>query len=119
MRFADYHIISVLEPKFSSAEDDHAEARAFSRCRVDPAIIDDGARIGTIERLAPDPGEGARFSDTGWRIFAEGAPRPDADDMLYLAIGVVLNKDDSILPYLDAPVGTSLRRNAAGSFAAN
>lgn len=112
IRFQDYHIISVWEPK---VDDISHEDRMFGRCHVDPRILSGGAQIGRIERRSTwrgwRPWRKVRWPDTGWYFYADDSARPKTRDMRYVAIGVVLNKDDSALPYLTAPTGTKMIRD--------
>lgn len=82
------------------------------RAEVDPRITREGAPVRFIRREFPKDGKGAVHPDSGWRILSE----PDGQwfdvETETLAIGVVLNRDDSILPYLDAPVGSTFRRTS-------
>ncbi|MEP3453638.1 DUF2185 domain-containing protein [Tateyamaria sp.] len=113
IHFKDFNIVGVWDTKIDSMDD---EDRYFARCHVDQRIIDGSARIGRLERRKPKwfwwwQRKHQRFSDTGWHIFAEDNSTHKSAKMSYLAIGVVLNKDDSYLRLLDAPVGACLVRN--------
>lgn len=115
VRFEDHHVISLGEPRAGDPEGDAFEARMFTRARVAPELIDGTARIGRAERHAPRGVDGVAQPDGGWHIYAEGLPRRDADALEFVAIGVVLNRDDSLLPHLDAPEGTVLIRAEDGA----
>ncbi len=112
IRFQDHHIVSVWEPK---VDDISHEDRMFARCHVDPRILNGGARIGRIERRSAwrtwRPWRKDRWPDTGWYIYANDNTRPRSRDMRYVAIGVVLNQDDSIRPYLSAAPGSRMIRD--------
>ncbi|MDA9207833.1 DUF2185 domain-containing protein [Octadecabacter sp.] len=113
VHFKDFNIVGVWETRIDSVED---EDRYFARCHVDQRIIDGSAKIARLERRKPKwfwwwQRKHQRYPDTGWHVFAEDDPTHNQTRMSYLAIGVVLNKDDSYLRLLDAPVGTLLVRN--------
>ena len=102
VRFQNYHIVSVLEPKIDLDASD--EDRYFARCYVDPALMDGKQKIGRLERRKPPRRwwrkKRDRFQNTGWYIYAEGTKKPWRRQMQYIAIGHILNKDDSILEHL-------------------
>ena len=109
IRFQDFNIISVMETRFPNP--DALERLAFTRCRVDPAVLAEGGVIMRAERAAPEDVEGVHSPDSGWHFYGSLDGGPPRDKMQFLALGVVLNKDDSILPMLDAPAGTLARRD--------
>ena len=88
--------------------------RYLPRCFVTSRVLRDGERIGYLYREEPDEG-----GDSGWRIMAgdeSDAYMDDADNTAYVSLGAVLNCDDSILPLLDAPVGSAFGRDEGGRF---
>lgn len=88
----------------------------WDRCFVDNAILDGQRQVEFLYREEPDPPrEGDKFPDSGWRI--ESDP-PDAFDVdsdnppfSYVALGAVLNRDDSWLHLIDEPVGSAFERD--------
>lgn len=40
----------------------------------------------------------------------------DTENIAYISLGAVLNGDDSVLPLLDAPVGSAVKRNEGDQF---
>jgi hypothetical protein len=83
---------------------------------VDACVVDGSEPVEYLYRETPDlDQEGDRFPDSGWRIRGrQGAASDsamDERDSLYVALGVVLNRDDSWLPLIHAPVGAAFRRN--------
>ena len=94
-----------------------AQRQFWERCFVDSCVIEDGVPIGFLYREQPDlEGSDEKYPDSGWRI--RGRETDDPDDSLdqrkiaYVALGAVLNEDASILPLLDAPVGSAFTRDA-------
>ena len=113
VHFEDFHIVGVWDTKVDIVDD---EDRYFARCHVDQRIIDGNANVGRLERRKPKwfwwwQRKYQRYADTGWHIFAEDDPTQSKTKMSYLAIGVVLNKEDSFLRLLNSPVGTRLVRD--------
>lgn len=114
VRFQDFHITAVYQNRCTSDEDLAAEEKFFERCHVDPEILSGEAQISKAERHPPKENEDQRFPDAGWVIHADGREDLPLDKMSYVAIGVVLNRDDSLLELLDEPVGTVVKRTKHG-----
>jgi hypothetical protein len=96
----------------------HKHQSYWSRCLVDECVIDGIAPIGYLYREEPDMrGEEDQYPDSGWRIRGQldhpVADAPDDRKISYLALGAVLNRDDSIIDLLDAPVGSAFARDFA------
>ena len=93
------------------------ERREFwDRCLVDRCVVQDGVRVGYLYREAPSlAGPSDRCPDSGWRIRGEQGDESDAAmdarEADYIALGAVLNEDDSWLHLIDEPVGTAWLRN--------
>lgn len=88
----------------------------YERCMVDDCVVEDGVRVEYLYREQPDMGEeGDAYPDSGWRIRGEQGEQSDAEmenrSASYLALGVVLNRDDSFLHLLDEPEGAAFMRN--------
>lgn len=88
----------------------------WDRCLVDSLVLDRELKVGYLYREEPDMGqEDDKFPDSGWRI--RGDLRGCSDDELaqrkvqYVAIGLVLNADDSWLHLLDEPIGSSFDKD--------
>lgn len=98
----------------------HPEAPAprqfWERCFVDECVVEGAVPVGFLYREEPDlEGSDEKYPDSGWRIRGRetGDPGDDLDSrkIAYVALGAVLNEDDSILPLLDAPVGSAFLRD--------
>jgi hypothetical protein len=94
----------------------------WDRCMVDRCVVDDGVPVYYLYREEDDlAGPEDEFPDSGWRI--RGDYRGLTDEELaewkadYIAIGKVLNSDDSWLPLIDEPVGSAfIRDEETGAF---
>lgn len=110
--FQAHQVIAIFwtDPADRARFDDPEAERWFARAQVDPRITREGAPVRYIRRETPRSLPDTEYPDTGWRILSE--PEGDWREMetMPLAIGLVLNQDDSILPYLEAPVGSAFRR---------
>ncbi len=88
----------------------------FDRCLVDDCVLEDGVPVGFIYREAPDMDDlDDMFPDSGWRIRGDNRGLSedaiDARTASYVALGAVLNADDSWLHLIDAPIGARYLRN--------
>lgn len=109
LEFNDIHIIQV---EHDDSSGDNIVSRYSPRCFVTARVLHDGAPIGYLYREAPE-----REDDSGWRIFAGDETDEyfaDEDTTFYVSLGAVLNRDDAILPLLEAEVGSIFER-VAGS----
>jgi hypothetical protein len=88
----------------------------WDRCLVDQAILDGDLTVEYIYREAPDMAtDGDKFPDSGWRI--RGDTRGNLGDQIgnrevaYVALGAVLNSDDSWLHLIDEPIGARFEKD--------
>lgn len=114
IRFHPWQIIQTSADE-TGDQPDHREY--WDRCFVDPLILSGDGKVHYLERVEPEGmEEGRKYPDSGWRIYGReielGEDGPDVEfEMEYLALGVVLNKDDSWLDLIDEPVGSEFRRD--------
>jgi hypothetical protein len=91
-----------------------AERREFwDKCFVDDCVIYSGVPVSCICREEPDKNEPSeQFADSGWRILGDHS-HPDyvPDKISYVALGLVLNKDDSWIALIDEPIGSKFKRD--------
>ena len=116
LHFQKHHIISVLwEDEETAKQFDDGNDKWFARCLVDDCIIYENAEIGFLYREVPETLENCDFPDTGWRIRAQqtGMTNEEIDNLSasFIAIGKILNQDESILELLEEPVGSFFKRN--------
>jgi hypothetical protein len=116
--FGVEHILSILwsDPAvhpLSQEDTDYGD-----RCLVDSCVVDAGVPVEYIYREEPDMAEeGDAYPDSGWRIRGQQndarAGPYEGRKIAYLALGAVLNRDDSFIGLLDQPIGSAFMRNFA------
>lgn len=114
IRFQPWQIIQISGDEVGG---ETVDREYWERCLVDPLILSGEARVLCLKRAEPEPDEGDKYPDSGWRFYGREVALPNGEtnselEMEYLAMGVVLNKDDSWLHLIDEPVGSAFRRNA-------
>lgn len=90
------------------------EREYWDRCLVDECVLYDGVPVEYIYREEPEmAGPEDRYPDSGWRIRGREDDSDDLDERkaAYVALGAVLNQDDSWHDLIEAPVGSSFMRN--------
>jgi hypothetical protein len=112
------HVIDVIfqSPDKEAALPNEPKREFWERCMVDQAVLDGALSVQYIYREEPDlTNDGDKFPDSGWRI--RGDMRGVSDEELaqrrvaYVALGAVLNKDDSWLHLIEEPVGAAYERD--------
>ncbi len=91
----------------------------WDRCFVDDCVLDGSVRVGYLYRETPWPREGKRkddkFPDSGWRIRGDVEKMSDeqyeAEAASYIALGKVLNTDDSWIDLIESPIGSAFLIN--------
>ncbi|MEO1473647.1 MAG: DUF2185 domain-containing protein, partial [Pseudomonadota bacterium] len=122
--FRRHHIIDVnwADAGISASLKEEPRREYWDRCLVDKEVVEGTARVQYLYREEPDmDSEGDTYPDSGWRIHADvdqlTQEQYDNPDPVYIAIGKVLNADDSWLHLIDAPIGSRYFRNAeTGAF---
>lgn len=114
--FQRHHVIDVQWADPENAPEPEEERQVWDRCMVDNHVVDGDARVGYLYREEPDLAqEGDRYPDSGWRIRADLTGLDEAEvearGPTYIAIGKVLNKDDSWLHLLHEPIGSAFMRD--------
>lgn len=88
----------------------------WDRCMVDQCVLDSELTVGYLYREEPNMGKpDDKFPDSGWRIRGDmrGATRKTLDcrKHAYIALGKVLNEDDSWIHLIDEPIGARFEKN--------
>lgn len=114
--FSRHEIIDVLwkEPGRAPCRPERREY--WERCLVDACVLDGEEPVEYLYREEPDMGDdGDTYPDSGWRIRGRQGQTSDAEmearKAVYVALGAVLNRDDSWLHLIDADVGKSYMRD--------
>ena len=116
VEFNRWHVISLdwADPKIAGRYTD-SQREYWERCLVDQAVIDGKLKVEYLYREAPDMTQQDHYPDSGWRI--RGDTRGASDKQIqkrpaaYVALGLVLNQDDSWLSLIDEPVGSAFEKN--------
>lgn len=92
----------------------------WDRCMTTKAILDGEAKIGFICRTEPlEQTDSNGYHDTGWQILSgdeTDAYFENADNGQFVALGVLLNMDDSFIHLLDSEVGSAFIKNEQGEW---
>ena len=111
VEFGPRHIIQTSIPDPAPS----LTAAYTDRCFVTARILDDGVPVGYLYREAPE-----RDDESGWCISAGDETDEymvDDSKISYVSLGAVLNRDDSFIGLLKAPVGSVFVRNkVSGAF---
>jgi hypothetical protein len=118
LAFDRYFIIDVFFVKSSKDNTLPPDPRPeyWDRCLVEKCVTDDNVPVHYLYREDPDQGEeGDEYPDSGWRIRGDMRNCTEEDlearEVRYIAIGKVLNRDDSWLGLIDEPIGSAFVRN--------
>ena len=116
IEFQRYNVIAVdFGDRAASLPRDHRR-EYWERCLVDRCVLDDSEPVEFLYREEPDVAhKGDEYPDSGWRIRGRRGSTTDDDmdnrKLGYVALGAVLNRDDSWLHLIDAPVGSAFMRD--------
>jgi hypothetical protein len=119
VRFDRFHVVDILwaEDRVTPPPEPPQNREYWERCMVDAGVLTGELWIYYLYRERPDgAGVDDEFPDSGWRIrgWREGFSDEEADDQQieYIALGKVLNEDDSWLHLIDEPVGSAFIRRS-------
>ena len=118
VNFKRFHIIdyqwknSEKENLFST----QPSIQRWERCLVDKCVLYRNVPVDYLYREEPDmAGDEDKYPDSGWRIRGDVELMTDAeyddDDASYIALGKVLNEDDSWIHLIDEPIGSRFFKN--------
>ncbi|MCQ8183856.1 DUF2185 domain-containing protein [Parvularcula sp. BGMRC 0090] len=123
VQFSDWNVIDI---QFADKERDQSfrfpRKRYFERCLVDQCVLDGSAKVHFVYREQPYMGQPSdRYPDSGWKIRGDWRGLTDeeveARKACYVALGIVLNKDDSWLHLIEEGTGSRFIRDwMSGNF---
>ncbi len=104
------HVISTAFHKDNPRPETPQRREYWERCFVDACVVEGRSHIDYLYREDPDmTQEGDEFPDSGWRIRgtqeAIDADSSNGDRPRYIALGAVLNVDDSWIDLIDTEPG--------------
>jgi hypothetical protein len=112
------HIINIAfeSPDKKAALKSKPRREFWERCLVDQAVLDGELLVQYLYREAPDlTRNGDKFPDSGWRIRGDMRNASEEElakrEVAYVALGAVLNYDDSWVQFIDEPVGSAFERD--------
>jgi hypothetical protein len=115
--FQAHHVIDLI----FEGDEPELEARPprreyWDRCLVDDCVLNGERPVGYVYREEPVLGEpDDKYPDSGWRIRGDLRDQPqeeiEARTCSYVALGPVLNQDDSWLHLIDEPIGSAFDRD--------
>lgn len=117
VEFNWWHIIDIeFADTTKNAQLTFPQRDYYDRCLVDSCVASGEVKVHFVYREAPDmTQDGDKYRDSGWRIRGDwrglSDEEIDARECEYLALGRVLNKDDSWIHLIDQPEGTAFIRD--------
>jgi hypothetical protein len=117
VEFEPFHVVDLIRSERDAVSRfDDAHREYWDRCVVDDSILYGGAKVAHVRRETPrHETADAKWVDSGWHIRSTENFRTDdqqgAISESFVALGAVLNKDDSWLQLIDKPIGSSFSRD--------
>ena len=116
IRFERFHVVDICWADAEKAPPATPHREYWERCLVDDLVLEGIEPIEFIYRELPSSGnDDDMHPDSGWRIRGRAGnateDEMDSRTISYVALGAVLNRDDSWIHLIDAPIGASYLRD--------
>lgn len=116
IRLPRSHVISVIIRNPVRMPILKIKREYWDRCFVDQSVVDGELKAGYLHREVPDlAGPNDKYPDSGWRIRGDmrgvSSEELESRKVVYVALGLVLNSDDSWIHLIDEPVGSAFERD--------
>ena len=117
VEFESWHIIDAdFSDKDKNRQHSYPRRDYWDRCIVDRCVLDDDVLVEYVYREGAEPTkDDDKYSDSGWRIRGDyrglSDDEIDAREVEYVAVGAVLNRDDSWVHLIDEPEGARYLRD--------
>lgn len=112
------HVMDVIfqDPEIEAALPMDSRREYWERCMVDQVVLDGKLPVHIIWREEPNLTQNDdQFPDSGWRIRGDmrGVSVEELSERktAYVALGAVLNQDDSWIDFIDEPVGVAYEKD--------
>jgi len=120
-----FHRENILDVEIDKERSSDAQREALAaleqprefweRCLVDDCVLYNDVPVEYLYREEPEVLENDQNSDSGWRIRGRQGSTSDEEmderDASLVAVGAVLNRDDSWLQLIDSPIGSAFMRD--------
>lgn len=112
------HVLDVIfeDPEVEAAFPIKPRREYWQRCLVDQAVLNGEIPVHYVWREKPDLGKcDDQYPDSGWRIRGDMRNISEAElrerEVAYVALGAVLNRDDSWIELIDEPEGVAYEKD--------